>query len=237
MQQPTSSGQPSRLPIPSGVWELGQDLVQQPTSSGPPVQLEVPPGEWALVEVSPQEHQEIDTPDIPIRLDVPVGQWTLQTVPPKQQPNSDSLVLEAIATQLRSLTGRAEVWAAGWKLFIESPLLGYGFHADRLILRTHMHNAFMHALVQTGLIGTILFIGALVFGWGLLFKGLQNRAYLPAVHKHLLIQTTGVMTFLSVRAIFESTGAFFGVDWLVLGPLLLYLKMVNSASIKFVQSS
>ena len=92
-----------------------------------------------------------------------------------------------------------------------------------------MHNAVLHALVQTGLIGTIPFVGAYLWGWVLLFKALRNPARLPAVHKQLVIQAGGVLAFLSLRAIPESTGAFFGVDWLLLGPLLLYLQVVNYA--------
>jgi hypothetical protein len=126
-----------------------------------------------------------------------------------------------------TLSGRTIVWTDGWRLFKESPLLGWGFHADRLILGTHLHNAFLHALVQTGIVGAIPFMAALILGWVLLYKALRNRAHLPGVHRHLVIQTAGILTFLSVRAITESTGAFFGVDWLILAPLLLYLQAVN----------
>jgi Zn-dependent protease with chaperone function len=47
------------------------------------------------------------------------------------------------------------------------------------------------------------------------------------VHKHLVIQVAGVMVFLFLRSLFESTGAFFGVDWIILAPLLMYLQIVN----------
>ena len=126
-------------------------------------------------------------------------------------------------------TGRTQIWAAGWEFIKRSPVLGYGFHADRLVLGAHIHNAVMHALIQTGLIGAIPFIGAMLFAWLLLLKALRNLNRHVAGHKLLVIQTAGILTFLSVRAIPESTGAFFGIDWLLLSPLLLYLHMVNSA--------
>jgi hypothetical protein len=125
------------------------------------------------------------------------------------------------------LSGRTAVWETGLDLFKESPFLGWGFHADRLLLGTHMHNTLLHALIQTGLIGTVPLVAGLVWAWVLQIKALRNRAQLPVVHRHLVIQVAGVLAFLSLRAIPESTGAFFGVDWLLLAPLLLYLQIVN----------
>ena len=127
-----------------------------------------------------------------------------------------------------TMSGRTQVWAQGWELFKDSPLLGYGFHADRLVLRRHLHNSYVHALVQTGLFGTLPFIAAILLGWLLLARSLLRLDRLPAVHKHLVIQTAGLMAFLTIRSIPESTGAFFGVDWLLLAPLLLYLQLVNA---------
>ena len=109
----------------------------------------------------------------------------------------------------------------------ESPLLGFGFHADRLKLGQHMHNAFMHSLVQTGLVGSVLLMSAFLFAWGLLLRALRNRPRLPQVHQLLVVQAGGILAFLTVRAITESSGAFFGVDWLILAPILMYLQLVG----------
>lgn len=67
--------------------------------------------------------------------------------------------------QLRTLSGRTELWQAVWASFLESPVLGHGFHvasADGELdvfggpsYRT-AHNALLHVLVSTGLIGTVL---------------------------------------------------------------------------------
>jgi N-acetylglucosaminyldiphosphoundecaprenol N-acetyl-beta-D-mannosaminyltransferase len=137
-------------------------------------------------------------------------------------------ILEGFVEQGSStLTGRVETWTQGLELVQESPALGLGFHADRRGLGTHMHNAFMHALIQTGILGTIPFLAAFIWVWLLLIRVLTKLRDLPVVHKHLTIQVAGVLTFLSIRAIPESTGAFFGVDWLLLAPLLLYLQLIN----------
>jgi hypothetical protein len=51
---------------------------------------------------------------------------------------------------------------------------------------------------------------------------------LPIAHKRLVIQSGAVLAYLTVRAIPESTAAFFGIDWLILAPLLIYLYLVDS---------
>lgn len=126
-------------------------------------------------------------------------------------------------------TGRTKVWRQGLDLFTESPLLGYGFHADRLLLGTHAHNSLIHSLIQTGLLGAIPFMAALLLGWILLFKALRQLKHLAVAHKILVIQIAGIFAFLSIRTVTESTGAFFGVDWIILGPLLLYVGVFDSA--------
>ena len=73
----------------------------------------------------------------------------------------------------------------------------------------------------------IPFSAALVFGFILLVRVLRKLANIPIAHKNLVIQATGILVFLSIRSVTESTGAFFGVDWLILAPLLLYLQVVN----------
>ena len=151
-----------------------------------------------------------------------------ETSPPVNSPaEPDPQVKAASARSAISLTGRVPVWKEGLRLFKESPALGRGFHADRLLLGTHMHNAYMHALLQTGILGIMPFVGALLLGWVLLIKLLITRATLPQAQKHQIVIVAGIMVFLTVRTITESTGAFFGVDWFLLAPLLLYLQQVG----------
>ena len=146
---------------------------------------------------------------------------------PSLQPASDSPVQRK--EEFFEFTGRSAVWADALRLFKESPIIGYGFHADRIMLGTHAHNAFVQSMVQTGLIGTIPFLGALLFAWVLLFRNARRLMQLPETHKHLVIQCGAVLGFLTIRSFPESTGAFFGVDWLILAPLLLYLHLVHSS--------
>jgi hypothetical protein len=126
-----------------------------------------------------------------------------------------------------TFTGRTAVWAEGLKLLKNSPFIGFGFHSDRLILGTHMHNSVMQALFQAGFLGAIPFVAAIIFGWVLLARIVRNLAGLPTAHKHLVIQSGGVFAFFTMRSLPESTGTFFGIDWLILALLLLYLHLVN----------
>ena len=199
-------------PVPSSQKEAGPDTYSR---------LGVQPGLWEL-----KPYRQLGPRGFVI--EVPAGGVVLEQTTSKEADTPQFLV-RSTGRDIRRLTGRTTVWAEGVKLFKEQPILGYGFHADRLLLGTHMHNSFMHALIQTGLAGAIPFTIALLFAWFLLVKALRNRAGLPRTHQYLLIQVAGVLAFFSVRAIPESSGAFFGVDWLLLAPILVYLQVVGRA--------
>jgi hypothetical protein len=151
---------------------------------------------------------------------------------PEITENLEIPVIGIIPDQFFEFTGRTSVWKESLGMFPESPLLGYGFQADRYLLNTHAHNSFVHALLQTGAIGTIPFLLGLLLAWFLLIKTGLKQFLLSQDQKSLFIQVSGMLVFLSVRSITESTGAFFGVDWLLLGPILLFLQVVNSDVIK-----
>jgi len=163
----------------------------------------------------------------------------LQSTAPNSEPlqstasNSEPLQstapnLKLIPAEFYAFSGRQAVWSDGWGLFKESPFWGYGFQADRLMLGTHMHNSVMHAMLQTGLLGTIPFVLAIVFAWILLLRLVKNLPVLASSDKHLVIQCAGVLAFFTMRSFPESTGAFFGVDWLIIAVMLFYLQLVNS---------
>ena len=125
------------------------------------------------------------------------------------------------------LTGRTPVWEQAILLTISSPFLGHGVHADRLLLNTHVHNSFVHAFLQTGLVGGFLFTASIVFAWVLAIKNYRDRNLLSSKQLQFLIIIIGMLAFLTVRALPESTGAFFGVDWLILAPIYIYLQLLR----------
>ncbi len=122
-----------------------------------------------------------------------------------------------------TLTGRTVTWEQGWPLFLDSPLLGLGFHADRIFLEgQHMSNAVLHALIQSGLLGTIPFVAALAGAWVLLY-----RLYWAPLQQGLSswpLEIVGVIVFFSVESITESTIAFFGSALLLVAPCFAYLQ-------------
>jgi len=126
-----------------------------------------------------------------------------------------------------TLSGRTLTWEQGWALFQESPLLGWGFHADRYFLDgQHMHNVVVHALVQTGLLGTVPFIAALVGAWVLVVRLYRHRPrwdFLP-----LPVEIPGVLLFFTISSITQSTVAFFGAAWLLVVPCIAYIQALES---------
>ena len=141
-------------------------------------------------------------------------------------PAVETQVFGFIPTKFFKLSGRTDVWVEGIELFKDSPLLGYGFHADRQILNTHMHNAVLHSMVQTGTLGLLPFLAAIILAWIQMIRIIPKLARLSAAHRCLVIQCAGILLFFTVTMIPESTGAFFSVDWLFLAPVLLYFSLV-----------
>jgi len=124
------------------------------------------------------------------------------------------------------LTGRETTWQKGLDKIVESPLLGWGFHADRLLLNEeHMHNSYLHAAMQAGVPGALLFIAAVVVLWAFLWRsGLLGRIRTAAEpDQTALMQSVLILGFLTARSVFESTAAFYGVDLLLFVPAVAYL--------------
>ena len=94
----------------------------------------------------------------------------------------------------------------------------------------HISDAFLQMAVQSGLPGAALFLA----GWGLAWRALWRAArrakdWMARTRGPLLVHG-GVLTFLFVRSFFESTGAFFGVDWLLLAPMLVAIERLTEPS-------
>lgn len=132
------------------------------------------------------------------------------------------------------LSGRPSIWMGAVEILRDSPGIGLGFYADRLLLeapyRNHISNGLLHAAAQAGLIGGAAFLAAWVAGWRrllhILRSGMPDRS---------TIIVAGVLLFMTLRSIIESTGAFFGVDWLLLAPLLAYLDSTSRRRLRVAE--
>jgi O-antigen ligase len=126
------------------------------------------------------------------------------------------------------LTGRETTWRKALSLSFQSPFVGHGFHADRLMLEgEHVHMAYLHSLIQSGIVGAILFAGAVVGLWIMVVRNrvMQRTALVHGVPNLLLTESLALLGFLTARSFFESTAAFYGVDLLLLIPAMAYLQI------------
>jgi O-antigen ligase len=125
-----------------------------------------------------------------------------------------------------TLTGRTETWKEGLTVIRGSLLLGLGFHADRIFMDgQHMHNAVLHALIQSGVIGTLFLVAAFIKVYKILIRMHLAKRSLPF---HPLQATIpAVIFFFTIASVTESTVAFFGAAWLIVAPLIAYLQTWN----------
>lgn len=128
--------------------------------------------------------------------------------------------------RLMFLTGRDYTWRKGLTQIEHSPFLGWGFHADRLMLNSeHMHNSYLHSAIHGGLFGAALFLAAIVAIWHFIWRSdlIKRIRLVTGRDLPLLMQSVLIIGFLTGRSFFESTAAFYGVDLLLLVPAMAYI--------------
>jgi hypothetical protein len=128
--------------------------------------------------------------------------------------------------RLVSLTGRQTTWQKGIERIQESPFLGWGFHADRILLNSeHMHNSYLHTAINSGLFGALSFTVALLSVWFLILRSnlLRRARDVIGPDRGALLKSVFLLGFLTSRSFFESTAAFYGVDLLLLLPAMTYI--------------
>jgi len=126
------------------------------------------------------------------------------------------------------LSGRQYTWQKGLAMIKQSPFLGWGFHADRIMLNSeHMHNSYLHAAIHGGIIGATLFLIALFSFWVVVMRSglIKQVRNIQGTDQALLTESILITGFLTARSFFESTGAFYGVDLLLLLPAMTYVYL------------
>lgn len=157
------------------------------------------------------------------------------------QPTSPVSVTPALVSPrtrgsviVQDIGGRIAIWSKGLEVTSHSPLLGFGFQADRFLVTppvgiyvgAHMSNSYFQALIQTGIIGTIFFLGAFIVAWKHAFRFLVNRSVaINGTDRLFLIEALALLVFFTFRSFFESTAAFYGVDLIMLAPAIAYLTV------------
>lgn len=124
------------------------------------------------------------------------------------------------------LSGREYTWQKGLAQVGRSPVFGWGFHADRLLLNSeHMHNSYLHAAIHSGFLGSLFFLAGILSIWILMMRRglLKYLRYLDREEKPYLLESVLLVGYLTSRSLFESTAAFYGVDLLVYLPAAAYI--------------
>lgn len=124
------------------------------------------------------------------------------------------------------LTGRELTWSQAIDMVKQSPIFGWGFHADRILLESqHMHNSYLHALIQSGIIGFLFFVGAFASIWYYVYKNeiLKKVRGSESADRPFLLESLMILGALTARSFFESTAAFFGVDLLFFITAAVYI--------------
>ncbi len=125
-----------------------------------------------------------------------------------------------------SMTGRTRAYEHGVTAFENAPLFGYGQWADRVTIYEHVHNSYLSALLNSGIVGAVPYLLSWVVGWVLFFKLQKRRARLSPIDRLCLVEAGTVMMFFTVRSIPETTSAEFGVDLLVMVAIYVYLEVL-----------
>ena len=126
------------------------------------------------------------------------------------------------------LTGREATWRRVLAIALRSPLTGHGFHADRLMVEgEHVHMAYLHSLIQSGVLGALLFAAAMAGLWWIILRNrvLQRLVTIEGQANFLMTESVALLGFMTVRSLFESTAAFYGVDLLLLMPAMAYIQV------------
>lgn len=128
--------------------------------------------------------------------------------------------------KLLTLTGREYTWERGLKEVGQSPIFGWGFHADRLLLNAeHMHNSYLHAAIHSGIVGALFFLAGIISIWVIMSKTgfLRKLKSITGPDKPFLLESVLLLGYFTARSVFESTAAFYGVDLLVFLPAVAYI--------------
>lgn len=136
---------------------------------------------------------------------------------------------ESNFSRLIDLSGREMGWASGIEKIEDSPFLGWGFNADRIMLGSiHMHNSYLQAGIQEGIIGVALFLAAIAAIWISMLKNNVFRVArgLRGERQVLFTESVLIVVFLTSRTFFESTAAFYGVDLLLIVPAMAFISYI-----------
>lgn len=128
------------------------------------------------------------------------------------------------AQQFESMTGRTRAYEHGIKAFADAPIFGRGQWADRLTVGEHVHNSYLAAMLDGGVVGAAPYLASWIAGWILFLRLQKDRTRLCQQDRLALLECGAVMMFFAVRAIPETTTAEFSPDLLIMIAVYLYME-------------
>jgi len=135
--------------------------------------------------------------------------------------------------ELKTLGGRIDTWHRAYPVISASPVWGWGMQADRYLLSDsyeHVHDTYLYAMLTTGVLGTAAFVVGLVWAWRLMFRAVKIAANKDAPRQSTFVyEALGILTFFTVRSISEVSGPLFGVDYMLMLPVIAYLSLLSKS--------
>jgi hypothetical protein len=126
--------------------------------------------------------------------------------------------------QLFSASGRTTwIYPRLWGLIKQSPVIGYGWRADRRVAFTDGQNGILYALLCGGFVGGFGFVAGLTAAWAIILRLLWRINVLPPGERVTFIQVAAIMAFFTLRTMPENCAALYSVDLMVQLPALVYL--------------
>lgn len=125
--------------------------------------------------------------------------------------------------QLVEMSGRIHAYQAGLQQISQNPLVGRGNWSDRMTIGEHVHNSYLQAAMNAGLIGLLPYLSSWLAGGLLILHIYPRRQQLTLEQNILFLQSIGVITFFLIRSIPETTTASFSADLLIMVPAYYFL--------------
>jgi O-antigen ligase len=126
---------------------------------------------------------------------------------------------------------RIELWAEGFAVLRDSPVLGIGAGAYQDEVGMVAHNSFVHAFVELGFAGGALFAGAFYLAWWPLvrLKGVRGQLDDPEAARPLPLVTALVTAY--VVGILSLSRNYVAPTYLVLGLAAAYLRLAGPPAV------
>ncbi|OVE75605.1 hypothetical protein BVX97_04260 [bacterium E08(2017)] len=128
--------------------------------------------------------------------------------------------------QFESMSGRTKAYKKAWKVIAENPFIGQGNWADRLTIKEHVHNSYLQALMNGGIIGFIPYVISWVVGWRLFFLLARWRDMMRPIEKQLFLEASVIMAFFTVRSIPETTTASYSIASLTMVSVYMFMVVL-----------